>query len=431
MGSTKARGVAALFALAGLFATTGTAQAATFPVNSTADPGTGTCDVTECTLREAIAASNVDSAEADLIPLNVTGTINMTGAGQLFVETPTTITGPGANLLTIRRGVGGQFRIITTITPTADDKIRIANVAIADAEEGIYASGPGTTEIDGVWVHNNVAPVGAGGGGIISEAGSLIVRNSAITDNQRSFGGGLSISAGSASILNSTIAGNKAKELGGGIYASGADTTVTLSSSTVYGNIGNSDDTGAGNAGGLYNNATGGFLFGSFRIGNSILAGNTVGASTASPQYQCAGSSIFSNHGFNLRTTDDADCDFTSPVPVVANLLLGTPGNHGGPTPTVDLLSGSPAIDNGRNVAPSGIEDAFVAPCPATDQRGLPREALNDRCDIGAFEVQKDPPPVVTPEKKKCKKGFRLKRVKTKKGKRKLKCVRKKRKRKK
>src|SRR5436190_24307117 len=36
--------------------------ATTFHVNSTADPGTGTCDVTECTLREAITAANADPA---------------------------------------------------------------------------------------------------------------------------------------------------------------------------------------------------------------------------------------------------------------------------------------------------------------------------------------------------------------------------------
>ena len=30
----------------------------TFTVNSTADPGTGGCDLTECTLREAITGAN-------------------------------------------------------------------------------------------------------------------------------------------------------------------------------------------------------------------------------------------------------------------------------------------------------------------------------------------------------------------------------------
>ena len=42
------------------------AWATTFTVNSTSDPGTGSCDLTECTLREAIIAanSNLDTTTA-------------------------------------------------------------------------------------------------------------------------------------------------------------------------------------------------------------------------------------------------------------------------------------------------------------------------------------------------------------------------------
>jgi CSLREA domain-containing protein len=44
----------------------------TFTVNSTADPGTGSCDPVECTLREAIAAANTTSG-ADTINFNIPG----------------------------------------------------------------------------------------------------------------------------------------------------------------------------------------------------------------------------------------------------------------------------------------------------------------------------------------------------------------------
>jgi hypothetical protein len=53
---------------------------------------------------------------------------------------------------------------------------------------------------------------------------------------------------------------------------------------------------------------------------------------------------------------------------------LGTLGNYGGPTLTIPLLIGSPAIDAADSVS-----------CPATDQRGLPRP-YGPACDIGAFE---------------------------------------------
>ena len=46
------------------------AHADTFTVNSTNDPGTGGCNATECTLREAITAANTASG-ADTINFNI------------------------------------------------------------------------------------------------------------------------------------------------------------------------------------------------------------------------------------------------------------------------------------------------------------------------------------------------------------------------
>jgi hypothetical protein len=56
------------------------------------------------------------------------------------------------------------------------------------------------------------------------------------------------------------------------------------------------------------------------------------------------------------------------------NPLVGTLGYYGGPTPTIPLLPGSPAIDA-----------ANAAGCLPTDQRGYPRP-YGAGCDIGAFE---------------------------------------------
>lgn len=79
-------------ALTGLLATTTVslailslavpASAATINVNSVDDPGTGTCDATECTLREAIAAANAN-ANADVLDFSGVAT----GSGPIFLAT--------------------------------------------------------------------------------------------------------------------------------------------------------------------------------------------------------------------------------------------------------------------------------------------------------------------------------------------------------
>jgi hypothetical protein len=62
-----------------------------------------------------------------------------------------------------------------------------------------------------------------------------------------------------------------------------------------------------------------------------------------------------------------------------ANPQLGSLANNGGPTQTLALLKGSPAIDD---------IPLASALCPATDQRGhkRPDNPHESACDIGAFE---------------------------------------------
>jgi len=72
---------------------------------------------------------------------------------------------------------------------------------------------------------------------------------------------------------------------------------------------------------------------------------------------------------------DGSTCAFNNAGDKVnTDPLLGPLQDNGGPTLTHALLSGSPAINQGKN--------SF---CPATDQRGLTRPST--ACDIGAYEV--------------------------------------------
>jgi hypothetical protein len=63
--------------------------------------------------------------------------------------------------------------------------------------------------------------------------------------------------------------------------------------------------------------------------------------------------------------------------------LLGPLADNGGPTQTIALLPGSPAIDAAAAVASGGDYAAVVA----TDQRGVPRP-VGSAADIGAYEFQ-------------------------------------------
>ena len=69
--------------------------------------------------------------------------------------------------------------------------------------------------------------------------------------------------------------------------------------------------------------------------------------------------------------------DLTGTVAQPLNALLAALGSYGGPTETMALLPGSPAINGGNNaLIPTGV---------TTDQRGLAR-IVGGTVDIGAFE---------------------------------------------
>jgi hypothetical protein len=72
--------------------------------------------------------------------------------------------------------------------------------------------------------------------------------------------------------------------------------------------------------------------------------------------------------------------------------MLGPLGNNGGPTQTMALLAGSPAIDHGPVPVPS-------FPLNDNDQRGagFPR-VVAGTVDVGAYEVQAPVAPTPAPE---------------------------------
>lgn len=357
------------------------ASAAPFLVTKTDDSGTGS-------LRQAITDANA-TAESDEITFGVSGTIALLSTLPTITSN-LTITGPGPNQLAITGNSMNQP--IFSVSVDAGETALIQGVKIADARATAYAGGgvssggPGTLKLEDVWLFDNFA---GQGGAVFTDRGTTSIENSTLNNNHAQFGGAMVARrfgmnpAASVQITNSTISGNSAMEFGGALNPAEA-ASITIRSSTIVGNQANDDDNTSGDGGGIYNNLS------TVNIANTILAGNTVGAGAPSSDGQCAGNP-FTSGGYNLRSAADPNCTgFTATGDVVnPDPMLGTLGANGGPTFTIPLLAGSPAINAGNPATPGGAGTA----CPATDQRGQPRGGGAGACDIGAFEVQPPPPP--------------------------------------
>jgi hypothetical protein len=243
----------------------------------------------------------------------------------------------------------------------------------------------------------------AQGGGLAVFGGTLTVQASAVTRNWACFlGGGLHVpTGGTAHLTNTTISGNSAQPdlplsfcegqlpLGGGVYAEG---TVTLTNTTVSGNWTKGWQApnfppGRSHAGGV-------FSWGGVTVTNTLIAKNTrINDSANEVSGNCLGSSLI-NGGNNMQ---DVDTSCADAIPVNNPLLAGDGGRtsglefNGGPTRTVALQAGSPAINAGKQTTCS------AAPVSNRDQRGFTRVGT---CDIGAYEFGATgaaiQPPVVT-----------------------------------
>lgn len=425
---TKGRGVRTVgiavvagFVSALLFAAP--SSALNYVVNTTGDSAMDGCQTTPegCTLREAIDAANSTAATADQITFSVTGSI-FPFTPLPILTSPTTVTGPGARNLAIRANslISRTWGAIVA----AGTEDRIEGITIADSRAvtnsgaGFAKDGAGLLVLDSVVFSGNFGlrgsalSVGPGGGARIV--------NSTFTGNDADQDGGaiLGIGAGAqVEVTNSTIAGNNADDSGGGISWRSTG-TLTIQSSTIAGNMANADNTGSDTGGGVFNQG-----LGPVQISNTLLVNNAVDTAIAIPN-QCAGT--FTSSGYNLRSSTDVGCTgFTGTGDAVnPNPLIGLLGPNGGPTNTIPLLTGSPAINSGN---PATVGGALPA-CPDTDQRGLPRGGGAGVCDIGAFEVQPTPPAPATPGVatttpfdlraaiKRCKKKFR-------KGQKRKKCI--------
>jgi CSLREA domain-containing protein len=214
-----------------------------------------------------------------------------------------------------------------------------------------------------------------GNGGAISNGGSLTVWGSTFSNNEAAgSGGAISNIGGVANVTNSTFWRNSAAGDGGAILNGQGGTdpgTVNVTNSTFSGN-------GASSGGAIKSTS---YLFpvvtNTVNLVNTIVAGSTSGGNC-----QREFNGVIVDGGNNLDS--DGTCGFSSGT---ANPLLDPAGlqNNGGPTQTIALQFGSPAIDAGNDTVCSS------SPVNGLDQRGVVRPQ-GPHCDIGTFELGQNCP---------------------------------------
>ena len=316
---------------------------ATFTVLNTNDFG-------QDSLRDAITLANTTAGD-DIINFSFGSgsspyTITLASALPSIVDASSTVGAGTAGTLTIT-GLGASSLTI-------------------DANQGdfnIFKIDPsGDLSISGVTV-TGVNRVTSQFGGGFYNFGILTVNNSIIfgnTVNQGSSGSGGGIyNQGTLTVSNSTLSGNSAGSFGGGGIKN--DGTLTVTNCTLSGN------TATSKGGGILNTGT-------LNIANTIIANSTSGG-----DYASNGGTIVTNLNNLVEDASITDASSTSPGSgnISGDPLLGPLANNGGPTLTLALLPGSPAIAAG---------DATISNAPpinGLDQRGVTRITS----DIGAFSL--------------------------------------------
>jgi parallel beta-helix repeat protein len=203
----------------------------------------------------------------------------------------------------------------------------------------------------------------AGSGGIYHGAVPLYLTNSTFSNNTALQGHGAAIQMESSTgtvvnASNCTFYNNQAQGNAGGIFASNSPLTVT--NCTFARNK-------ADYAPAIFKGQTG-----SVTLKNTIFSNNLT--DNAYSAVACHES--FTDGGGNVQwpaTKNNGNAD----MPCVAGILFADPllggfGDNGGPTPTLALGAGSPAID-------------LASGCPDTDQTGASRVGA---CDSGAVEYR-------------------------------------------
>ena len=378
-----------------------------YTVNSTGNgtAGAGASGTLPYVISLANADSNTDGSEIEFDPtvFSSAKTINLSGTLVLSeTDGPEMIDGPGAGLLSISGQ--GRFTVFNNQGTAILSGLTITGGGILPGTPGSGMFNQGTATLTDCTISGNSAYKG---GGVLNYGPAMLsLTDCTISGNTSADGGGGLFNGGgkaTATITGCTFSGNSAVYSGAGLYdgdGGGLDNAATamLTDCTISGNSAGRTNPGEqyGNAGGLYNigmatitgctisgnsagNTGGGLSNGSgatVTVTDTIVAGNSLDDGDASDIGQAYGAGVTGTYDLigtggsgGIVGGNDGDIVLTS----LDGLDLAPLANYGGPTQTMALLPGSPAI--GAGTAVGGL---------TTDQRGLP---LDSPPDIGAFQL--------------------------------------------
>jgi uncharacterized repeat protein (TIGR02059 family) len=370
-------------------------------LNVTTDADTNDSTDGLISLREAIDYANATAGD-DTITFSLSGTapytIYLSSALPSIVAKNTslgsgfagalTITGPGLASLIINGN--GDYSIFTI---DAGGELTLSGATISGAYhtsgEGGAFYNAGSLNLSASKLTSNTASQGAG---IFNATNaSLTVADTTFSGNYAtSLGGGIyNASTNASSVITSTFESNSAYLKGGAIYI-GASSTLNLSNSTLYFNY-------AQSGGGISNTGT-------LNISNSTLSRNGRTSETGN------GAGISNDGDANVSNTIIAYSwqgnDYSGNAPLLNqnNIIaddslhqgasqidpaLGELQDNGGPTFTIALREGSPALRTGDPTVANGSAVGGL------DQRGLVRSATAP--NIGAYEDSL-PPSLISAE---------------------------------
>lgn len=337
-------------------------QANTLVVTNNADSGPGS-------LRQAI----VDAIPGDTITFDVSldgQTITLTG-GALTINKNLTVVGPFSGIIVSGNDASRVF-VVTGAVDVDVTGVHVTHGSTASYGGGIQVlNGANLTLADGSITDSRVT---ASYGGAISvwENSTATLNNVEVSGNTSAgYASGFHV-WGTLNLTNVTISGNGAAFSGTALmmqagpdidpFSSVANlVNVTISNnSSPHGVLNEAVDvSGGGPDGGT---AT-------LNLTNTIVAEQAMGGDCA-----VGPGGTINSLGHNIDSDGSCDLggtgDMSNANPTLGPLALRAPGT----TRTHSLGAGSPAIDNGDDVA-----------CPLADQRGVSRP-LGLHCDIGAYE---------------------------------------------